>query len=593
MRTLALLAMVLLLPRLALAEGLDYRVQISAPGKLDKLLEDNLDLERFRGNPRVDRDQLQRLVRAAPEQIKTLVATEGYYSPLINVTMTDAAEPVVHVDVQPGEPTLVGDVEIVLEGFESTAKVPFDKEALKAGWLLPKGAVFQQEAWETAKRSILRSVVQTRYPRAQLTESQAVVDPEERRALLHIKLESGPEMRFGELRIEGLHRYPESAVRNLNQIKPGDYYSEAELQSFQSRLQDTGYFANVEVSADLSSILGEQMEAAETKNAGLPQPDTMAPLPLLVRVVENKHKNASVGLGYSTNTGYRVSGTYDDLSVFGLKLKSALTLEQKKQTARGDFYFPTTASGYTDSIGAALERKDIEGEITRTASIAGKRAWGTPLLERSISLEYLAESKTVADVMTSHSQSLPLTYAVTWRKLDNLVFPTKGYVLNATIGGALLPLLTDEKFIRTTARGITYVPLSSKSTAIFRAELGALGSVTKVGVPATYLFRAGGDNSVRGYAYQELGVKEGDATVGGRYLVTASAEYQYWFRPTWGAAVFYDAGNAADSLGGIHPKSGYGIGARYKSPVGPINVDVAYGHAVRKARLHFSLGFTF
>jgi translocation and assembly module TamA len=199
----------------------------------------------------------------------------------------------------------------------------------------------------------------------------------------------------------------------------------------------------------------------------------------------------------------------------------------------------------------------------------------------------------VAEVITSHSRSLPLTYAVTWRKLDNLVFPTKGYVLNATLGGALLPILTDEKFIRSTARGIMYRPISSKSTVIVRAELGALASATKVGVPATYLFRAGGDNSVRGYAYQELGVKEGDATIGGRYLVTASAEYQYWFRPTWGAAVFYDAGNAADSLGGIHPKSGYGIGARYKSPVGPINVDLAYGHAVRKARLHFSLGFTF
>jgi translocation and assembly module TamA len=593
MRALALLAAILLLPGLALAQGLDYRVQIHAPGKLDKLLDENLDLVRFRGNPRTDRDQLQRLVRAAPEQIRTLVATEGFYTPVVNVTMSDAATPVVTVEVQPGAPTLVGEVAIDLEGFESTAASPFDKEALKGGWLLPKGAVFQQEAWETAKRAILRAVVQTRYPRAQMTESEAVVDPETRVALLHVKLESGPEMRFGELRIEGLHRYPASLVRNLNQIRPGDYYDEAALQAYQARLQDTGYFSSVEVSADLSSVLGEQMEAAEAKNEGLPQPETMAPLPLLVRVVENRRKNASVGLGYSTNTGYRVSGTYDDLSIFGLKMKSALTLEQKKQTARGDFYFPTTAAGYTDSFGAALERKDIAGEITRTASIAGKRAWGTPLLERSVSIEFLTESKTVAEVITSHSRSLPLTYAVTWRKLDNLVFPTKGYVLNATLGGALLPILTDEKFIRSTARGIMYRPISSKSTVIVRAELGALASATKVGVPATYLFRAGGDNSVRGYAYQELGVKEGDATIGGRYLVTASAEYQYWFRPTWGAAVFYDAGNAADSLGGIHPKSGYGIGARYKSPVGPINVDLAYGHAVRKARLHFSLGFTF
>jgi translocation and assembly module TamA len=583
----------LLLPLMAAAQGWQYTVRINAPRALETLLEENLDLVRFRTNPRMDRDQLQRMLRSAPEQIKTLVATAGYYTPAVNIRFEESGTPSVTVDVEPGEPVLVGGVEIELVGFDSTPAAPFDKEALKDGWRLPAGAVFRQDEWEKAKRDLLRAVVQTRYPRAQMTSSEAVVDPETRRALLQVTLDSGPEMRFGELKVEGLRRYPESVVRNLNPVKPGDYYSEAALQAFQGKLQDTGYFANVDVSADLSSVLGEQIEAAEDKAEGVPQPSTMPPLPLLVRVVENKRKNASVGIGFSTNTGARASGTYDDLNVFGLKMKSALTLETKRQSARSDFYFPTTADGYNDSFGAAVERKDIEGEITRTASVAAKRAWGTPLLERSISIEYLNESKTVNGVASARSQSLPITYAVTWRKVDNLVFPTKGYVLNATLGGALLPVLTDEKFIRATARGITYRPLSPHTTVILRAEIGALASASQDGVPATYLFRAGGDNSVRGYAYQELGVERGDATVGGRYLATASAEYQYWFKPAWGAAVFYDAGNAANSLGGIHPKSGYGVGARYKSPVGPINVDVAYGHAIGKARLHFSLGFTF
>jgi translocation and assembly module TamA len=583
----------LLLPLLAAAQGWQYQVRINAPRELEALLEDNLDLVRFRSNPRMDRDQLQRMLRAAPEQIKTLVATAGYYTPAVNIRFDESGTPTVNVDVAPGDPVLVGEVEIVLQGFETTSATPFDQNALKAGWGLPVGAVFRQDEWEKSKRDILRAVVQTRYPRAQMTASEAVVDPDTQRALLHVTLDSGPEMRFGELKIEGLRRYPEAVVRNLNPIKPGDYYSEAALQAYQGKLQDTGYFANVEVSADLSAVLGEQIQAAEQKAEGVPQPATMPPLPLLVRVVENKRKNASVGIGFSTNTGARASGTYDDLSVFGLKMKSALTLETKRQSARSDFYFPTTADGYNDSFGAAVERKDIEGEITRTASVAAKRAWGTPLLERSISIEYLNESKTVNRVASAHSQSLPITYAATWRKVDNLVFPTKGYVVNGTLGGALLPVLTDEKFIRATARGITYRPLNPKSTVILRAEIGALASARQEGVPATYLFRAGGDNSVRGYAYQELGVQRGDATVGGRYLVTGSAEYQYWFKPAWGAAVFYDAGNASNSLGGLHPKSGYGVGARYKSPVGPINVDVAYGHATGKARLHFSLGFTF
>jgi translocation and assembly module TamA len=120
-----------------------------------------------------------------------------------------------------------------------------------------------------------------------------------------------------------------------------------------------------------------------------------------------------------------------------------------------------------------------------------------------------------------------------------------------------------------------------------------VGSREKLGVPSTFLFRAGGDQSVRGYGYQTLGVKEGVATVGGRYLATASAELQYWFKPPWGMAVFYDAGNAADRVADLRPKVGYGVGARWRSPAGPINVDIAYGQAERQVRLHFSLGFTF
>jgi translocation and assembly module TamA len=584
-----------LLPLAAAAQGLQYRVRIDAPGRLEDLLNDNLDLLRFKGNPRIDREQLQRMVRAAPEQVKTLVATAGYYSPEVTARIDDSSgTPTVLVAVVPGEPVLVDSVEIVLQGFASSSAEPFDGAALKTSWKLPRGAVFRQDEWEQAKRALLRQVVQTRYPRAQLSDSMATVDPDAHTAALRVVLDSGPELHFGALRVEGLKRYPVSIVSNLNQIKPGDEYNEAALQSYQSRLQDTGYFASVEVSADMSAILSEQLDAAAEKREGAPAAaGPMAPLPLLVRVQENKRRNVSAGLGYSTNTGNRAQLNYDDLSVFGLKMKSALTLETKKQTARADFYFPVTPDGFSDSVGTSYERSNIEGEQTTVFSVSGKRAWGTPLLERSLGLELLTEQKTVAGQPSTRSKSLPLTYSFTRRKVDNLLFPSKGYVYNVQAGGALLPLLTDEAFIRASAKAMLYLPFGPKNLVILRAEAGALASKTKDGIPAVYLFRAGGDQSVRGYAYQELGVQQGDATVGGRYLTTASAEYQYWFKPAWGAAVFYDAGNAADTFSGLHPKSGYGVGARWKSPVGPINVDAAYGHAVRKARLHFSLGFTF
>lgn len=588
---------------------LQYEVKVNAPGDLDELLEKNLDLERFRGNPRMDREQLQRLVRDTPEQAKNLVATAGYYTPVVTVRVdTTGAKPVVIVDVDPGEPVTIDKVELELRGFDPTpplaASEPFDTEALKRSWSLKSGGVFRQADWESAKRALLREVVQTRYPRAQLVDTQAVVDPETHKVSLLVVLDSGPELRFGELRIEGLKRYDASIIRNLDKIRPGDYYSESALQSLQARLQDTGYFASVEVSADMSSILGEQIEAGQESQqaeAAGAVPETKpanrgpAPLlPLVVRVTENKQQNVSAGLGFSTNTGNRAQLNYDNLNVWGTRFKSALTMETKKQAAHANFYFPTTERGYNDSAGASFERSDISNEITAVTTISAKRNWGGTNLERSLTFEFLSEDKTIVGLEQTRSKSLPLTYAITKRSLDSLLFPTRGYVINAQVGGALLPVLTDERFVRVASKAVYYRPLGEKGELIVRGEMGALGSKEKRGVPAVYLFRAGGDQSVRGYGYQELGVKEGDATIGGRYMLTGSAEYQYWFKPKWAIAAFYDAGNAADTVkAAMTPKSGYGLGGRYKSPVGPINVDVAYGHAVQKYRLHFSLGFTF
>jgi translocation and assembly module TamA len=118
-------------------------------------------------------------------------------------------------------------------------------------------------------------------------------------------------------------------------------------------------------------------------------------------------------------------------------------------------------------------------------------------------------------------------------------------------------------------------------------------SRTRQGIPSSFLFRTGGDQTVRGYAFESLGVKQGDAVVGGRYLAVASVEHTHWFGASWGLAGFVDAGNAWDRGTPFHAAVGYGAGARFRTPVGPIRIDIAYGRDTRKVRLHFSAGFTF
>jgi translocation and assembly module TamA len=128
---------------------------------------------------------------------------------------------------------------------------------------------------------------------------------------------------------------------------------------------------------------------------------------------------------------------------------------------------------------------------------------------------------------------------------------------------------------------------------ILRAEAGRTFAASRDGIPEDYLFRAGGSRSVRGYEYESLGPREGDAVVGGRYLLTGSAEYVRWFSPQWGGALFFDMGDAADAHSELRANKGYGVGVRWRTPAGPLAMDVAYADRDRTARLVFSVSVAF
>ena len=158
--------------------------------------------------------------------------------------------------------------------------------------------------------------------------------------------------------------------------------------------------------------------------------------------------------------------------------------------------------------------------------------------------------------------------------------------------------MTDRSFIRLHTRTTRFQPLPKEGvfkngTLIGLVEFGVVGASSREDIPSENLFRAGGVQSLRGYAYQSLGVRRGDAVVGGRYVAIGSLEYQHRISDPYAVAAFIDYGNAADSWGDFDPVAGYGLGLRWRTPVGPVNLDVAYGEAVSRFRVHFSIGYTF
>jgi len=118
-------------------------------------------------------------------------------------------------------------------------------------------------------------------------------------------------------------------------------------------------------------------------------------------------------------------------------------------------------------------------------------------------------------------------------------------------------------------------------------------ATTTEGIPEEYLFRTGGSNTVRGYNYQSLGVSKDNVIGGGSSLGVASLEFVHWVEADWGVATFVDVGNAAKNWHRFHLMQGYGVGVRYKTPAGPIAVDLAYGKGVKRTKLDFSIAIAF
>nr|WP_294840968.1 autotransporter assembly complex family protein [uncultured Methylotenera sp.] len=563
---------------LAYADNASYQVEIEAPGPLKTLLENHLDIIKWRSNARMSPGEWKRLSAEAPKQIKELLATEGYFSAEVSVQSTqNQLENTTVLSVNPGTPTLVSSVNIKFSGdITQPHRGAPSAEQLREEWSLPTDAQFQQAAWTAAKRSLLTKLLVNRYPNATITDSKASIDIQQHTASLEVTVDSGDTVHFGELQIEGLQRYPESIIHNLNPIKPNEVYSQSQLLTFQTRLQESGYFRTVEVTADSKAALSGQQQA-----------------PIKVKVDENKSMKVSTGAGFSTNTGARTQLTVEHLNVFdrNWRLTSSLRMEQKLQSLSGTIRLPTTADGYRDSANIAATRTEIEGQTTTVTQAGVKRAWGSLRREQYVGANLLAEHVNLDSADSYDTYAATLGYGITLRRTDNNLNPTRGYLFNAQFNGAPLASLSNGTFLQSYLKTQAYYPITKSTQLIARAELGMVNG--KNSAPATFLFRAGGDQSVRGYAYQSLGVTEGDAVVGARYLATGSIEVIQWLTPEWGAAIFTDFGNAANSLKDLKPVYGYGLGARWKSPVGPIGADIAYGQATDDYRLHFNIGVIF
>lgn len=569
-----------------------FDVSIDAPAPLERLLETHLDLVRLRTldeGRNLDPAEWNRLLAAAPQQVDALLQTEGYFEARVEVARETGPRPRVRITVHPGPRTTVGAVRIELQGdleseaIEGRPAAVRLRDRITAAWPLPSGAPFRDDDWSRAKTSMVADLRAAGYSAATLAGSSARVQVEQRSAELLVIVDSGPVFRAGDIVVKGLALHDEQTVRNLAGLKRGDILTESALLDYQERLANANLFGGVTVVAEAD-------------------PDRAEAATITVQVSELKPQQATFGVGISANTGPRTTVDYTHRRPFGAAviLRNQLEYGRDLQSLELDVSTHPGPDFYRNLVGLQLQRLSSDTDIVRSARLRVGRTQQTPRLERFhfVELEDSKRSVTVASTERPEDvQALSVNTQWIWRDLDSILLPTRGYSLSLQggVGVAQSPTAQRGPFARVYGRLTGYRPLGHwYGTA--RIELGEVFSASDVETPDSQRFRAGGDDSVRGYDYRSLAPTTGIVVSSGKVLATGSVEVA---RPLierlpdlWGA-LFVDAGTAADSWGSLDPALGYGVGLRYRSPIGPLKLDLAYGERVEAFRLHFSIGIAF
>ena len=578
-------------PTSAAPEVTAFDIVVRAPTAVRELLEKHLELQRYRALTDLDDAELARLIVLAERNVRNLVGTLGFFTPDIRITREGGANdrPVIVVAVEPGEVTHIGPVDLSFAG--DIADSP-DADALSQrteiirGWRLPTGQPFTQEAWSGAKTQALRQLVARRYPAGKLGGSLADIDAPSGLTSLTINLDSGPLYRLGALQVSGVERYDPVLVPRLARLNPGDVYDVNQLVQAQQRLASSGYFDSAYVFIN-------------------PESDPLA-TPVQVQLREAKLQKVILGVGITTDSGPRASveHTHHRVPGIGWRAVSKLQLEKKSPFAQTEWTaIPDEANWRWGALGR-VERINDNELITQAQRLRFGRSQIGDRIDRNIYLQYDRANVQGTGLLgnsaasTGDGSALSANYVWTGRYFDSLPFPSRGYALGFELGGGTTLGQDRQPFTRTVGRWLGIKSLERGRIAM-RAEAGAVLSRDTARIPSTQLFRTGGDNTVRGYGYRDIGIPLTNGVIGpGHYLALGSIE---WQRPItlkgqpseFENTLFIDAGAVADKPQELRPSVGIGTGVRWRSPIGPLQLDLAYGLKVKQVRLHVSVGFVF
>ena len=567
------------LPLLA-AALLTFAGPAFAAATVDKVVVHGLDNELMRQNvelalsinnesgKRLGESRLEFLLREAQAEAREALEPFGYYSPEISVDAPrnggDNDHLTVTLTIRLGDPVRVRQSNLKIEGEGN------DDQYLQTdlGAFRPQiGEVLDHTTYEASRNLITRRLAERGYLDADTTQRLVEVTRAEYAADIFLTWASGIRYNMGPVTFHQEQFVP-GLLDKLVSWEQGSYFHQGKLDRLRQSLVALDYFSAIDITPD--------PERAEGREVPIDVELTLAPRSIY-----------TVGLSYGTESGagVRLGLERRYINSRGHKLLFDLNYAETRKTLSTIYRVPAFKwldGWYTGALQANDEQTDYidinNAKLILSRSGQINEQWNVVASANALR-ERWRYGNASTEFLTDY-QYATLVYPEVrgeYVGVDDRLFPRRGVSGNLSLRGGVEGAGSDASFGQAHLNARWFLSPTDSSRLLLRGELGHTFTDELVGMPPSLRFFAGGDRSIRGYAWREVGPRIlDDYAVGAKNVMTASVEYEHYLNGgPWGAAVFVDTGSAFDSKPDLH--TGIGIGARWRSPVGPVRIDVAHG----------------
>lgn len=516
--------------------------------------------------------RIQYLHRQAPNDIQKALRPYGYYQVKVNAQLESTkSDWIASYEVTLNDPVRIAQNHWLIKGDASND--PYFQSILDSSKVKP-GQRFIHSNYEELKSRLLSLASRRGYYDAKFTKHEVEIDVKANTADIDVIFNSAKRYRFGKVTFTQDILNNELLQRFVS-FEQGDGYNNQKLSELQVALLDSSYFSQVQVTPLWS--MSEKLK-----------------VPISVTSTPNFRNQYRYGIGYGTDTGARISGSLNRrwVNTEGHQLQTVAQLSQIESRLNASYIIPG-AKPQSDyyQLKAEASDKNNEGQNNRLYKLGASSTVTLGKWRHEFGMDWQYDDFQIGNTSGTGKFLIPHT---SWNYMtaDGQLNIDKGFRFDLTLKAANEALLSDASMASLKLGFKAVLPVTENFRLLTRADIGATHIDDFNALPPSLRFFAGGDHSVRGYAYEQLGPEDESGTIiGGRYLATASAELDYRFKEKWRIALFTDIGNAM-----IEPnkklKQSVGIGIRWISPIGSIRLDLAQAidEPNKPWRLHLTLG---